>query len=122
MLKTKRLILVGSLLIAGAIGLSAPPAQAINVFNACANGGDSAVCKGKNDSASTLMTTVISTMLLLIGSIAVIMIIIGGIRYTTSNGDPSKVKSAKDTILYSVIGLVVAIGAYAIVKFVLNRL
>jgi multisubunit Na+/H+ antiporter MnhB subunit len=52
--------------------------------------------------------------------IAVIMIVIGGIRYTTSNGDSSQVKSAKDTIMYAVIGLVVAILAYAIVNFILS--
>jgi uncharacterized membrane protein YjfL (UPF0719 family) len=49
------------------------------------------------------------------------MIIVGGIKYVISNGDSSKVKSAKDTIMYSVVGLVVALLAYAIVKFVLTQ-
>jgi hypothetical protein len=48
------------------------------------------------------------------------MIIYGGIRYTTSAGDSSHVKAAKDTILYAVVGLVVAILAYAIVNFVVG--
>ena len=49
------------------------------------------------------------------------MIVIGGIKYTVSNGDTTAVTSAKNTILYAVIGLVVAIMAYAIVSFVITR-
>ncbi len=64
--------------------------------------------------------TIVNVLLFILGAIAVIMIIIGGIRYTTSNGDASGIKSAKDTILYAVVGLVVAILAYAIVNFVLS--
>ena len=64
--------------------------------------------------------TIVNVMLFILGAIAVIMIIIGGIRYTTSNGDASNTKAAKDTILYAVIGLIVAILAYAIVNFVVD--
>ncbi|USN96554.1 MAG: hypothetical protein H6797_05855 [Candidatus Nomurabacteria bacterium] len=64
--------------------------------------------------------TVVNVLLFLLGAVAVIMIIIGGIRYATSNGDAQAVKSAKDVVLYAVIGLVVAILAYAIVNFVLG--
>ncbi len=55
------------------------------------------------------------------GIVAVLVIIIGGIRYVASNGDASGVKSAKDTILYAVIGLVVVIMATAITGFVIDR-
>ena len=54
--------------------------------------------------------------------LAVIVIIIGGINYTMSQGDPGKTKKAKDTILYGVIGLIVALAAFAIVHFVLDNL
>lgn len=64
--------------------------------------------------------TIVNILLFVLGAIAVIMIIIGGIRYTTSNGDANQTKAAKDTILYAVIGLVVAILAYAIVNFVIS--
>ena len=64
--------------------------------------------------------TIVNMILFILGAIAVIMIIIGGIRYTTSNGDASNIKSAKDTILYAVIGLIVAILAYAIVNWVVG--
>lgn len=69
----------------------------------------------------TRISTITSVMLFIIGAIAVIMIIVGGIKYTTSNGDASKVTSAKNTIMYSVVGLVVALLAYAIVRFVINE-
>lgn len=71
-------------------------------------------------SLSDLITNIVNILLFVLGAIAVIMIVIGGIRYTTSNGDASGITSAKNTILYSVIGLVVALLAYAIVNFVLG--
>jgi hypothetical protein len=72
------------------------------------------------DSVPNLVKNVINLMLVALGFVAVIMIIIGGIRYTTSNGDSNQTKAAKDTIMYAVIGLVVAIMAFAIVNFVLD--
>lgn len=74
---------------------------------------------GNNKSLNAFLRDIVNIILFVLGAIAVIMIVIGGVKYTTSNGDSSAVKSAKDTILYSVIGLVVAIMAYAIVNFVL---
>ncbi len=65
-----------------------------------------------------VIETVTNVLLFIIGAIAVIMIIIGAIKYTVSNGDSAQITSAKNTILYAVIGLVVALLAYAIVKFV----
>lgn len=65
---------------------------------------------------------VINVLLFIIGAAAVIMIIIGGIRYVVSGGDQGAVTGAKNTILYAVVGLVVAIMAYAIVNFVVTKL
>lgn len=66
---------------------------------------------------------VISNILIfLVGAIAVIMLIFGGLRYVTSTGDAARVKAAKDTILYGIIGVVVAILAFAIVNFVVTQL
>ncbi len=65
-----------------------------------------------------VITSIVNLLLFVAGAVAVVMIIIGGIRYVTSNGDQAHVKAAKDTIMYSIIGLVVAILAYAIVGFV----
>lgn len=65
--------------------------------------------------------TVTDVLLFIIGTVSVIMIVLGGIRYTTSNGDSSQVTAAKNTILYAVIGLVVALLAFVIVNFIINQ-
>ncbi len=65
---------------------------------------------------------VTNTILYIVGIIAVIMLIIGGIRYVISGGDSKKVTDAKNTVLYAIIGLVVAFLAFAIVNFVISAL
>ena len=62
------------------------------------------------------------TILYIVGIIAVIMLIWGGIRYVVSGGDSKKVTDAKNTILYAIIGLIISFLAYAIVRFVVNAL
>ena len=52
----------------------------------------------------------------------VVVIIIGGVTYMTSSGDADKVKKAKDTILYGVIGLAVCVLAFAIVNFIISNI
>jgi predicted membrane channel-forming protein YqfA (hemolysin III family) len=64
---------------------------------------------------------IINMVIYIVGTIAVVMVLISGVQYATSQGDPSKIKKAKDTIMYGVIGLVVVILAYAIVNFVLQN-
>lgn len=61
-----------------------------------------------------------NTLTLLVGAVSVIMIIVGGLRYVISQGDSKAVTDAKNTIMYAVIGVVVAIVAFAIVQFVAN--
>lgn len=65
---------------------------------------------------------VVNILIFIIGAISVIMIIVGGLRYVLSGGDQNSVKAGKDTILYAVIGLIVALMAYAIVNFVIGSL
>jgi small-conductance mechanosensitive channel len=68
-----------------------------------------------------MVTTIINIMLFIVGILCVIMIIFGGIRYATSSGDQTRVTNAKNTLVYSVVGLVVAILAYAIVNWVVGN-
>lgn len=84
-------------------------------------GGSGTICGSTDEKVEDIVKNVINVILVVLGMAAVIMIIIGGIRYTVSNGDASAIKGAKDTILYAVVGLVVAILSYAIVNFVLGR-
>ncbi len=66
------------------------------------------------------LQTIITVVLGVLGIVAVVIIILGGVQYVTSSGDPGKVKKAKDTIMYGIIGLLIALLAYAIVNFVLS--
>lgn len=66
-------------------------------------------------------TNVINVVLSIAGVAATVVIIIAGITVTTSAGDAGKVKKAKNAIIYAAIGLAVAIGAAAIVNFVLGN-
>lgn len=77
-------------------------------------------CVASDGGLETIVRTIISTIIFVVGILAVIMIILGGISYATSQGDSSKVKKGKDTILYGIVGLVISILAYAIVQFVLR--
>lgn len=68
------------------------------------------------------VTDIINAVVGALGIVAVVVIIIGGILYMTSSGDAGKVKKAKDTILYGIIGLVICALAYAIVNFVIDKI
>ncbi|QHN42273.1 hypothetical protein GII36_00135 [Candidatus Mycosynbacter amalyticus] len=65
-----------------------------------------------------IFAQVTNVMLFIIGAISVIMIIIGGLRYVLSGGDSANVSAAKNTILYAIVGIIVALLAYAAVSFI----
>ncbi len=70
--------------------------------------------------AMDVAVKIINVIVGLVGIIAVAVIVIGGITFATSQGDPSKASKAKNTILYGVVGLVISMLAFAIVNFVLK--
>jgi len=67
-----------------------------------------------------VFSTISSVLLFIVGAIAVIMIVIGGLRYVISGGDATQVQGAKNTILYALVGIIIAILAYAAVNFVIS--
>lgn len=79
-----------------------------------------AVCAGSETKAEDVIKNIISILFWIIGILAVIVIIYAGITFITAAGNPSKVAQAKTMIIYAVIGLAVAILAYAIVNFVVG--
>lgn len=118
----KSVIIAAIVALFGIAVTTVEPAQAINVFPTCGADPSSAVCSATSDKlfgAGSIWNRILTTFTYIIGAVSVLMIIIGGIRYVTSNGDQSAITSAKNTILYAVIGLIVAILAYAIVSFVI---
>jgi len=88
----------------------------------CQTDPGNSVCQSADDNAEDLIGTLINTLLFVVGALSVIMIIVGGIFYAISNGDAGKITKAKNTIMYSVVGLVVALLAYAIVNWVVRVL
>lgn len=124
--KLKQTIIVLSLVFTGAAAgavvvqpsaLASSGAQSMKEGVNAANTGNTAT-----SDVNTLIKNVVNILLFVLGAIAVIMIVVGGIKYTTSNGNPEQIKSAKNTIMYAVVGVVVALLAYAIVNFVVDSL
>lgn len=72
-------------------------------------------------SATEIVTNILNTAYFLAGIVAVGMIIFAGIQYLTANGESSKAKKAMDTIIFSVVGLIIVIAAFAITKFVVDN-
>lgn len=109
----------------GLVASAALPVYAVEVFDQCDDVDvESSICESVDSEQSgdlpNMLGIIINTLLILIGMVSVVMIVIGGFRYTMSRGEASEVKTAKDIILYAIIGLVVAVMAYAIVNFVLD--
>jgi glucose uptake protein GlcU len=72
--------------------------------------------------SKSVFSQISDVLIYIVGAVAVIMLIVGGFRYVISQGSSEQVKQAKDTILYAIIGIVVAILAYAVVHFVANNI
>jgi len=117
-----KMILAG-LLIVPTIALAVSPA--VNAANFTLRDGiNSAQGEGVdkvNSTPESLVKQFVNIFLFAVGALSVIMLIWGGIRYTTSSGDSNKVQAAKNTVLYAIVGLVVSILAWAIVNMVIDK-
>lgn len=103
------------------------PVAAVNVFQDCTgDAASSSICKAANSDklfgAGSLWNRILNVFTTVIGAVAVLMIVIGALRYVTSNGEPAQLSSAKNTIMYAAIGLVLAAMSNAIVNFVLTNI
>ena len=126
-MKKRFLSIIATLGLISVFSLSFVPvthAAGIDVFAPCKANSDSSICKAntQKNGVFTLLKNVINILLFVAGAISVIVIIVGGIKYVTSAGDSAGVNNAKNTILYAVIGLAIAVMAFAIVNFVIGRL
>lgn len=125
---SKSLLLVPALVLSFAF--AAPvAAQTTDCTDVTSGGiGGGAECAAPTNAArdlfgpNSIFQIVTNILLFLIGAISVIMLIIGGIRYVLSGGDQNNITSAKNTILYAIIGIVVAFLAFAAVRFVTEQL
>ena len=86
------------------------------------NEGDSTSCDDSDgDKVDSTISNIINLASLVVGVVAVIMVIVGGFKYVTSQGDSGGITSAKNTIIYAVVGLIIVALAQVIVRFVVNK-
>ncbi len=113
------------------VSMALPHSVMAATCNADATAGDineAAKCSQAKSQVNTLFGDggifgIISNILIfLVGAISVLMLIYGGLQYVISAGDKTRVEGAKNTILYAIIGIVVALLAYAAVTFVTTSL
>jgi hypothetical protein len=127
----KRIILSSallSLLVLPVAALGTVSAQSLNCTGSiadCLDDGAESTDQGTGEEAATQVDRIIKRVVdifsVVVGVVAVIMIIIGGLKYITSGGDSGNISSAKNTILYAIIGLIVVVLAQVVVRFVLQR-
>lgn len=107
-------------------------AATTNIGNCVTTGTDLSADTNCSDSASSatsqdgtsidgILTLVVNIFSIIVGFVAVIMIIVGGLKYITSNGDSSNISGAKNTIVFAIVGLVIVALAQVIVHFVLAK-
>lgn len=110
---------------------AAAPVYAVDIVQGACEGGpanNTAICEAGNANQGTIvgkngiLTKVVQTFAYIAGIIAVIMVILGGFKYITANGDSGSIASAKQTIIYALVGVVIAILAQAIVSYILSKL
>jgi cytochrome bd-type quinol oxidase subunit 2 len=126
-LKRNLLLIAAMFMMATPLAITASASAAADISgNLCSGSnldlnGDSSDCGNQGDTLNEKIATVINVISVIVGAIAVIMLIFGGFRYVTSGGKQESVASAKNTIMYAIIGLVIVALAQVIVKFVLDK-
>lgn len=133
-MKKLGIFLIGAalFLLSGAAFVFSPPVYAIEdpLNRSCAGvqSANSEFCQNVNQGggpivfgSNSLLVNIAQTIVFITAAISVVMIVIGGFRYVVSNGDSNAMGSAKNTILYAIVGLVIAMVAQLIVTFVLTR-
>jgi hypothetical protein len=116
-------IVAGSLLAPGYVeagpGLFDPAKQ--DLCDASQISDQKADCSGASGEVDSVVQTIINILSLIIGIVAVVMIIINGLRFITSGGDANAVNSARNGVIYALVGLILVGVAQFIVRFVLSR-
>lgn len=111
---------------------SAPSPGFDPLGNPCASAPNSTVCKASGTTQTQddnsvfgkngIINKATNVIVVVVGIAGVIMVIVGGIQYSLSSGDPQRVNSAKDTIIFALVGMVIAVIAKTIITFVISKL
>lgn len=121
----RRILLVISLL--SLLTLPLLPAPAYAQFEDVCDGTttDASICNttGRDPIAGEdgILKNVLLIFSYVVGVAAVIMVIIGGLKFITANGDPNSITSARNTVLYALLGVIIFLASQAIVRFVIGR-
>jgi len=127
-MKHIRLYMLAIALFVGLGGIFAAPVMAATTSpqsTVCTTLGSNAGCTSTPTNGinlNTLTVAIINILSIVVGVVAVFMIIIAGIRFITAGGDSNGISSARNTILYAIVGLLVVALAQVIVQFVLGKL
>lgn len=125
----KRFLLIALAFIgltAGVLSIEAAPALAASAKDEICSGVGAATGTGgcttsSGPTVNSLISTIVNILSMIVGVVAVIMIIYSGFKYVSSGGDSSKISSAKNSLIYAVVGLAIAATAQVLVRFVLDR-
>ncbi|MDB5179187.1 MAG: hypothetical protein JWN01_1130 [Patescibacteria group bacterium] len=112
---------VASLAMSGPVLAATCDTTTLNIENGAACGAPTNA-KENLFASGGIFSTIANTLIFLVGAVAVIFLIIGGLRYVVSQGDAKNIEAAKNTILYAIVGIVVAVISFALVQFVINAL
>lgn len=134
------LFIVAFTLLLGVLSLAMPVARAIEILpdkqgvcsDKTATGAKPDICNdnlSKSDDSSNpilgkngILTTGIKIFTLVLGVVTIFVLMINGVRMMTAAGDPNSINSARNGVIYALIGLVIAFSAQMLVTFVLNKL
>lgn len=122
-------VLLSLVLLAGLLFGAATVAHAYSPLGAACttNGSQAAVCQDKNTGTNPLtgpnglLAKVTRIVAALAGAAALILVVYAGFQYVTSDGDSSKISSAKSAIIGAIVGLIIVAAAQAILTFVVNK-
>lgn len=113
------------------LAVATVPASTVHAYDplkdACSTASGASSCQAQSagdgtvDPVSVVLTKVTNILAIILGVMAVIFILVGGFNYITANGDSSSIANAKKTIIYALVGLLVAFLARPIINFVLSK-
>lgn len=113
---------VSAVATSGTNGASSSGSTSSNICNSSANEDvkRAAGCNGNENSIVTIIQVILNSVIAVVGIVAVIFVVMGGVNFMTSQGDPGKVAKARQTILYACIGLIVCALSFAIVNWTIG--
>lgn len=105
-----------------------PVAAGVEIFDAC-NGvaaDSTSICSNTDEGSvlsgpNSILRNGLRIFVFIVGFTSIVMVMVGGFRYITSQGDPGGLASARQTLIYAIVGLVIALASEGILRFIVDR-